>query len=581
LPKFCNKLAGDDLEKKQTIQLSFSLIESLMRFLCDKNYYTIANKRRGMWALFVFYYIPQMACLISIYKKSYGIPPHIVNNDFMLPIMELNKLVSPTMRLKKYLITNVADKGLNNSYKFDTHRYLGSLKNNKTPRYQTKFRIINEIKNTDINPEKIQEIESIIDCAIFSSNVYQELCSYFGDKKHAYMLVEYFKTCLDICDKGLINAAAEIELDEDFVTFVLAHLDYTYNEFIYTKAERNSFGSKQYVIFKTNRDEIRNEFFHAFTSYLYETTSSEVDVLDNIDANEICKSILRYNPEHKTINPDKEHCDIVNLLKRLKGTFEKQKNGINENEIISILEEIKCHRYFSNYEHEFLYYNGLHYLAKNDFLNAIEQLKLVRKKCKEITAGETIVSASKLLIVLRLLTENTISYSHMNPEIQSIIDSQPEEIIFKLKENCNEDEDEEHKRVYLYKTLKLIAEFNANGYFCYNGFTCEKYNPLKKMDEFLNDFFEGYDDEKYNSDPDEIKIQKIIETLLKGNKPKYNIKRPIVAMFQFTIVEAFKSKNIRGIRSFNSDAKLTSKSMDRLLGSTTILKSLIQTIENL
>jgi hypothetical protein len=30
LPKFCNKLAGDDLEKKQTIQLSFSLIESPM-----------------------------------------------------------------------------------------------------------------------------------------------------------------------------------------------------------------------------------------------------------------------------------------------------------------------------------------------------------------------------------------------------------------------------------------------------------------------------------------------------------------------------------------------------------------------
>jgi len=101
--------------------------------------------------------------------------------------------VTPTSLLINYLNKNVDSIGLENDHKFDIHKYTGDLRSNITPRYQTKFRILNEINNTKINPEDVQEIESIIDCAIFSSRIYQGLCRYFKKKEHAYMLIEYFR----------------------------------------------------------------------------------------------------------------------------------------------------------------------------------------------------------------------------------------------------------------------------------------------------------------------------------------------------------------------------------------------------
>ncbi|MGZ4161733.1 MAG: hypothetical protein ACXVNF_13185, partial [Neobacillus sp.] len=478
-------LAGDDLDKRQAIESFFILIESLMRFVCDKNYYTLANEKRGMWALLIFYYIPLTASMLSIYKKEFGIPQNLVSNGYMLPIMKSNKLVTPTLLLKRYLKEIVDDSWDKNDEYFNFQHYISDLKSNITPRYKTKFIIINELrnttihpeKNTTIHPEKLQEIESIIDCAIFSSHVYQELCRYFKDKKQAYMLIEYFRKCLDICDKGLIDAADNIQLPEEFKAFVLSHLDCTINEFYYTEVERKSYGSPIYEKLKNNRDKCRSYLFHTFASYLYETKISEADTLEDIDINGLYKVINKYNPDHMISSSDKDHDDIVNLLYGLKFTFQKPKNDLNEKEIINILEEIKSNKYFMNYEHEFLYYNALNYLAKNDFSKAIEQLKLARKKCKKITAGETAVSASNLLILLRLLCENKTGYSHLNPEIQSIIDSQPEEVISRPLQNLSEDE--AHKKTYRDKTIALIERFNANGYCCYNGFTCEKLNPLR------------------------------------------------------------------------------------------------------
>lgn len=107
LPKIIDLLSGGDKDNKREITHFLNIIESLMRYLIDKNYYTIASNKRAMWGLFIFYYIPQFACMLSLYKNECNIPKHLIDNGFMLPIFESNKIITPTDRLKKYLKENV------------------------------------------------------------------------------------------------------------------------------------------------------------------------------------------------------------------------------------------------------------------------------------------------------------------------------------------------------------------------------------------------------------------------------------------------------------------------------------------
>lgn len=133
-PKIINLLSGNNEDNKRGITYFLNIIESLMRYLNDKNYYTIASNKRAMWGLFIFYYIPQFACMLSTYKNKYNIPKYLIDNDFMLPIFKSNKIVTPTDRLKKYL----KEKGevkVKNGYSLNsfTAIYLSELRGNKTP----------------------------------------------------------------------------------------------------------------------------------------------------------------------------------------------------------------------------------------------------------------------------------------------------------------------------------------------------------------------------------------------------------------------------------------------------------------
>lgn len=562
-PKIIDILGGSNKDNKQAISAFLTVIESLMRYLNAKNYYTIASNRRAIWGLFAFYYIPQFACMLSMLKNEYSIPKYIIDNDFMLPVLESNKVILPTERLKQYLKKRVK----NIDFLDD---YLAELDKNTTPRHQTKLRIIKKIKEKDF--PNIQEIESIINCAIVTSNIYQDLSKVFKndntENNYAFQLTEYFLKCLNVCNNFYTPNNFYIAKN-DFEWFIGFQWDFFDSELKYI--------DKPYI--QENQEsqkKCREDLFDIFNSFLYETIESEIDILEDINTNKTYQGIFKY-PYQTTQCFDIAHSEIIFLLNQLKNFFSNSQKELNKELIASIFNQVKAHKYFENYEHEILYYEGLDYLAKNDFSQAIEKLKIVREKCKKVTAGETNVCASEFLIILRLLTDNKISYSHLNPEIKSIIDSQPEELI--MIAFPNPDEAQRHNAIYLEKVLKIIKKFNINGYAHYNDFECVKYNPLKKMDEWVTDFFKLYDDIECLSETEEQRIERAVKTLIKGRNAKYPFNKPIITLLQYTALEAIHNPRICFIYY---DSKILSENMDRFFNTPPAFGELLEkTIENL
>ena len=670
IPKIIDLLSECDEENKQIITYFFNIIESLMRYLSNKNYNTIASNKRAMWGLFIFYYIPQFACMLSSYKNQYNIPKYLIDNDFMLPIFKSNRIVTPTYRLKNYLKENVKKIKVKDKHLFNyfTDNYLAESRSNKTPSHKTKFVIINELKENSRDKDSpiIHEIESVFNCAIVTGNIYKELRKYFKndtklDDNYAKILIKYFKECFNTCNKWYGDIDGEII--SEFEVFISFHWDLLDTE--------KSYLDEPFLSLQKQKER-REELFHVYNSYLHETTNSEIDLMENIDTEYLCKGILRYDPDHIIQYFDTAHNEMISFLEKLECIFTNPENELNEESITDTFKLIKDNKYFKNYEHEFLYYEGLNYLAKNEVSEAKNNLTIVREKCTKITAGKTNVRASELLIVLRLLTENDISYFHLNPEIKTIINSQPEELTLMVFHNpdkairhkevnienklliienilriieeprkkeyitsaipitdgkkndkelwldntleliekliltvfssCDEmvykeiylekslrlikrfrniwyrnykdveclksnpfliidetvteffklyddkkhsseiqekkDEKKRHDDLYLKKVLKIINDFNYNGYCHYKGVECKKYNPFQKMDGWITDFFQLYDDKQYSSETEEIKLEQVIKTLMKGRNAKYSLKKSIVTFLQYTPLEA-------------------------------------------
>jgi hypothetical protein len=571
LPKIVKLLAGNDKEKAQAIHFYLPLIESRMRHLSDKDYHTPATPKRGLWALCVFYYVPQFACLISLYKNDYGIPSHLIENDLMLPIKESNKISSPTKRLIKYLKGNIKGNGF-------LDEYLNELKDHRTPRYQTKARIIKKLSLHSHNSIPIEEIDAIIHCAIFSSHLYQELCRVFKDKNKVLVLIEYFRKCLSTCD-ALYLHGPEVKEGLNFERVVGLHLGFLQQEIEYTHSELTRPGSHDFKAQQRARNETFNDVFAPLYLYLRETGPDEMDVLEDIDTNDLSKGILRYyalQPKHT--GGDRDNDGIRAILNLLNLIFENPVK-LNEENILFYLNKIEENRYVIDYEYQYFYYNALHYLAKNEFTNAIENLKLAILKGKTAAAGKIKVKASSLLIILRLITEHRVSYSHLNPEVKIIIESQSEEIILLANPILNEEE--RQKKIYLAKVLGIIADFNANGYCHYSGIVCIKYNPFHKLETFIVDFFENYDDSKYSSEDEEVRIERAIEALVRGRHAKYRLNRQIVTLLQFTLSDALKLNHLINIMDFYRDSKIPSENLERLLNSHSTLSLLIKTLKRL
>jgi|GEM_PF-1224787 len=123
LVKIIDVLSGGNEDTKQGFKYSLNIIESLMRYLINKNYYTLASEKQVLWGLFILYYIPIFACMLSQYKNTNNIPKYLIDNDFMLPIVESNKIVLPTKRLKRYLKENIKKIEPINDYIIDMFRH--------------------------------------------------------------------------------------------------------------------------------------------------------------------------------------------------------------------------------------------------------------------------------------------------------------------------------------------------------------------------------------------------------------------------------------------------------------------------
>jgi len=559
LPKIVNILSGGNEKNKKAVKCFLNIIESSIRYLNDKNYYTIASRKRGLWALFSFYFVPKLACMISIYSNELNIPKYLVDNCFMLPIKKSNEIVLPTERLKKYLKTKI----INIDFIDD---YLDQLNKNEIPRHQTKNRIINKIKENNFSLNDINEIDNIINCAIFSNHIYYELSKLFNENR-AFELIEYFIIFFDCCNESYINKDIIFEKSSIFKKFIYYNMGFIESELYYLS---NPFNDN----FKIEKCNYREDLFHDFDLYLRESTFLEKDVLESIDfSTGIFKRSLDYNDDE---NIENEHSKIINLLKLLDYMFSNPKNVLLEDDINTIFNEIKVHKYFKNYKHEFLYYEGLNFLAKNEYSDAKRKLEEALKECKKITAGKTIINIAKIIIILRLLTENKIGFSSLNPEIKVIIDYQPEEDLIIL--NPNNDLTKKHNTIYVKKIINIIKEFNVEGYCHFNGIECSQYNPTLKMDEWAIDFFILYDSNDYLYENKEKKIELIIKKLMKGSDAKYPIKKPVIKILQYNLLMVM--KNIHILYSFN--LKKSSNSMERLINSPPeFLNLLTKTIENL
>jgi len=566
LPQILALFAGDDPEKQNAIKVCLIISESLARFITSKNYYTIASNQRAIWALLIFYYIPHIACLFSIYRKDFGIPEYLIKHDFMLPDSKAGQFISPTAKLRDYLtpikdsITGIRDRETN-----VLAVYLYKLDPKVTPSYQTKQKIICQLKKLPELKDKVNEIETIFHAAIVSGRICHDLENIFGDKSHTLSLVDFFKKCLTTSD---LIIQGKIQSYRIFNEFIGPYVDFYQNEIVLVATELNKFApvklneteydSDSYEDRVEIGNDFREQFSVTFDSFLYTTTSTTKDQLDEIDIENFTRGIFRFSRMTEPESIDEDHEEIVDWLTELDHIFSSPEKPLHESRISPLLNSIESHKYYSTYEHEFLYYSGLSALAKNDFSEALEKLKLASKRCKLVTAGETQNKIAKLLVILRLMANDRLSYDHLNAEIRMIIESEAQnlELIPFPERNQSTENIESNlqrytsKEIYLKKLMEAIHRFNTEDYCRYEGIEAQKYNPFKKLDVLISEIYALYNKNANVQDSKESRMQRAINQLMRTGRANYPIKRKLVTLYQYTATDVFDENTISSIASF-------------------------------
>lgn len=565
--KIIEALAGDDNDVKQAINYFLAVDESLLRYLNAKNYYTLASHKRGYWGFLVFYGIPQLACMFSMLKSEYHLPCVLLDYDFMLPIAKGKRAVLPVARFKNYVACvkvtqakvkeNERLKGLD---LFDD--YFDELKNSVTPRHQTKHIILKKIRK--LNDQKlgsISDIEIVFNCTIFASHLYHDGKKYFGNTQSILMLADYFRDCFETCNQWYLKRVFKKQ-DDPFKGFMAMQLDLLMTELEALAIERH----RPDIMLNNNgypaQMEIREGLFNLFHTFLVETSAENRDVLEPNNAGQLRDWLIGHKPGCAIQVPDEEHVELLSTIKSLNVMFNHHEKALNDSEVSGLLDRFKSSKFLENYEHEYFYYMAMDNLARNNLPAAIENLKLAGKKCDEITAGQTKLYASKWLIMLRLLMDNKIDYSHLNPEIKAYIDAQPEEtvgIVFP-----NPDTAKNHQQIYFEKTLKIIKDFNRNGYCRYLGVERLTYNPFEKMDAWLTDLFQLYDEQESLLQTDRERLEFAINSLMRGRRVKYPINKPVVRLLQYPPGEAL--NNLAYVGCLCRDLNLLLPAMERLFG---------------
>lgn len=163
-----------------------------------------------------------------------------------------------------------------------------------------------------------------------------------------------------------------------------------------------------------------------------------------------------------------------------------------------------------------------------------------------------------------MLTQPNFIFSHLNSHTRTYIDAEPEQellIVLPLDAGQKISEEEKYRITYLSKILEIMQTFNVEGYPHYDGTQCVKYNPFKKVERLIGDFYELYNDDSQHFESEKIKIQTIV-TKLTGQAP-YN-KNLLVTIYRWKAVDVFEPFNFTKISSFCSESKIDNKNILKL-----------------
>jgi hypothetical protein len=566
-------LAGEDEEKQLFVETCLDISENIARELTSKNYYTYATNKRIMSGLLVFYYIPHIASLMALYKKKFNIPACLIEHDFMLPYFdEKEKIISTTIRLKLYLrgirkeIIRINER-YDNSDNPLSEEYIEGFKT--VPSDMKYDEIIKFIKTIPELNERIDEISFVIKTAIISGRIYQKLLAEFdGDEIYVISLMDYFRKFL-IASERLFKENSEIQSNFDGDVELYVH--HYSNLFLYSIATRKRIGlaiEKDNSLFgyEEIEDEIgdcREKIFENFEDFISMTVSCNKDDVLKIDMKNLLTLGLHIPQEEKSnfYTERASLLEFIDLLDEIDDMF-MDSEFLHETTIEQLLHKIENHPLHKSYEHEFLYYSALNYLAKNEFDSAYTKIEDAAKQCEKVTAGQTQLKIAEKFIILKLLTnpnETSFFASHLNPAIKIMIDAEKQSmsIIPILDSEIGIGEEKIHEKIYLDYVLNIMARFNSEGYARYKNVECIKYNPFEKLEKFVGDFYDSYENDTKTYESDKIKIRTIIKKLT----PYHN---NLVTLYQYKAIDVFEPINFATIGFSCLDFKIDNKNIFKL-----------------
>ena len=455
LNKKIKLFAGENQKKQEAVNAYLLMSENICKFLNSKNYYTIAENERVMWGLLVFYYIPYIACIISLHKKIFNKPNELnilsLLNDknFMFPYKlnnNSNEIILSNKLLCKYLkkFKQIGDKVEEVQYEYLIDYLRRSDLEVEIPSYDKKRSILIDIENiknkletldekertekklTDIHITKddINEVNAIFYAAIVSANIYKDLSKKFSDSK-VLELFEYFTACLKVCDAYLNDVLEDSPFNNYFKDYIVLY----YYNFRYSLKMSNLKNNLPFEYYERSQSElIENEIFRQFNVYLLATKNNEKNKIDHINIQDLTDGVFSHIAPVGLEIIDKDLQNIVEILQNLHALF-SSKTLVQKN-IEESLFKLKNHKLYSDFKIEYLFYDVLNDLASDKLDSCLIKIKENEKFLTEKTNGEYTRILSKYYIILMVFKNKDITFRHLNPAINLLMESTQNEYNF-------------------------------------------------------------------------------------------------------------------------------------------------------
>jgi hypothetical protein len=573
----------NERKKQEAIKSYFIMSENIVRFLTSKNYYTIATDKRASWALLIFFYIPHIACIIGSHQNKFGLPQELIKHDFMFPYKDLQSgvVITPTKRFYNYCDYFMEYIGKDKKMEARTPKFCDYLielnKNPIIPSLDKKRQILEEIEVVDLFKPKISEVDILFHAAIVSGNIYSELKKAFGET-HALELFDYFKVCVEMREKHLKDKYIGGDFFRDYISTYMNFYDI---DSVYSLKLLNPKNEKEYdlsTVEDLRKDDLEVLFNH-FDAFLHATNSKSKNQLDalNMDGEE---GIFRDYSQNKL---ELAHENLISRLKELEDIFtsywKPSWGALDEANVSKLLKSLKANKFYKNYEYEYLYYSALSDFAKNKFKLAQRKLLALDTTYSDCNAGDTWHDIAVHLIILKLINSDAeVRFNHLNPLIKLWIEAQSDQSFYRdyLKKP-----NEKNNQDYFDEIHRIMSDFNRRGYARYEDTPCIKYTPYQKLDDFIGEFYEL--DEQINAGAKigEAVVKPVLDVLMLGSKPKYDINSYFVALFEFKAVDVFEPQNFKKAVSFYECSEMHSENISRFAQDEQKLKQIYEAIKEM